>query len=203
MAAKRVPDGEPAGGQSVRGERREQKKGFSVGPAHLPDGTYRRKVQKIKKTLIHKAKVKKSYAKLKARELHDDAAARRPPPPTDETAKTEDAPARPAEPHRDRQALLDRGPSPPPPPPPRQRPQHPRQKPHHTPYTKEATLASTLRQQREEAAAQRRAKIAERERARKIMAKARSGGARKLGRESVLLLERVRKATAPAGGGGP
>jgi len=48
---------------------KKKKKGFSVGPAHLPDGTYRRKVQKIKKDLIQKAKVKKAYAKIKAREL--------------------------------------------------------------------------------------------------------------------------------------
>jgi len=44
------------------------KKGFSVGPANLPDGTYRRKVQKIKKNLIEGAKVKRSYAKLKERQ---------------------------------------------------------------------------------------------------------------------------------------
>ncbi|KAJ9636691.1 hypothetical protein H2199_007684 [Coniosporium tulheliwenetii] len=48
---------------------KRQNKGFSVGPANLPDGTYKRKVQKIKKDLIHKAKVKKSYAKIKQREL--------------------------------------------------------------------------------------------------------------------------------------
>jgi hypothetical protein len=41
-----------------------KKKGFSVGPANLPDGTYRRKVTKIKKNLIHKAKVKKQYSKI-------------------------------------------------------------------------------------------------------------------------------------------
>ncbi|PQE21405.1 hypothetical protein CJF30_00008274 [Rutstroemia sp. NJR-2017a BBW] len=34
--------------------------GFRVGPANLPDGTWKRKVDKIKATLIHKAKVKKS-----------------------------------------------------------------------------------------------------------------------------------------------
>ncbi|KFX93026.1 hypothetical protein O988_07033, partial [Pseudogymnoascus sp. VKM F-3808] len=41
--------------------------GFKVGPDNLPDGTWRRKVIKIKKDLIHNAKVKKSYAKVKAR----------------------------------------------------------------------------------------------------------------------------------------
>ncbi|KAL4781398.1 hypothetical protein BJX76DRAFT_335536 [Aspergillus varians] len=47
----------------------KKRKGFSVGPANLPDGTYRRKTQKIKADLIQKAKVKKAYAKVKAAEL--------------------------------------------------------------------------------------------------------------------------------------
>ncbi|KAL2824920.1 hypothetical protein BDW59DRAFT_80973 [Aspergillus cavernicola] len=47
----------------------KKRKGFSVGPANLPDGTYRRKAQKIKADLIQKAKVKKAYAKVKAAEL--------------------------------------------------------------------------------------------------------------------------------------
>lgn len=47
---------------------RKKRKGFSVGPANLPDGTYRRKATKIKHDLIQKAKVKKAYAKVKAEE---------------------------------------------------------------------------------------------------------------------------------------
>jgi len=47
---------------------KKQRKGFSVGPANLPDGTYRRKTQKIKNDLIQKAKVKKEYAKIKSHE---------------------------------------------------------------------------------------------------------------------------------------
>ena len=42
---------------------RKKKRGFSVGPANLPDGVYRRKVTKIKESLIHKAKVRKQYSK--------------------------------------------------------------------------------------------------------------------------------------------
>ncbi|KAI5284581.1 hypothetical protein KEM52_002846, partial [Ascosphaera acerosa] len=42
-------------GQASR-EGKRKGKGFSVGPANLPDGTYRRKVTKIKEDLIHKAK---------------------------------------------------------------------------------------------------------------------------------------------------
>jgi len=48
---------------------KKHSKGFSVGPAHLPDGSYKRRVQKIKRDLIHKAKIKKSYAKIRAKEL--------------------------------------------------------------------------------------------------------------------------------------
>ena len=49
-------------------------KGFSVEPASLPDGTYRRKTPKIKNALIQKAKIRKAYAKASAEaaqhELH-------------------------------------------------------------------------------------------------------------------------------------
>lgn len=44
----------------------KKKKGFSVGPENLPDGVYRRKVTKIKESLIHKAKVRKQYSKTLA-----------------------------------------------------------------------------------------------------------------------------------------
>merc|ERR1712230_280016 len=35
---------------------KKKRKGFSVGPANLPDGTYRRKTQKIKSDLMQKAR---------------------------------------------------------------------------------------------------------------------------------------------------
>lgn len=55
-------------------QEKKQRKGFSVGPANLPDGTYRRKTQKIKEDLIQKAKVKKGYAKIKSlEETQEDA----------------------------------------------------------------------------------------------------------------------------------
>ncbi|UNI13428.1 hypothetical protein JDV02_000176 [Purpureocillium takamizusanense] len=47
---------------------KKPKRGFRVGPDNLPDGPWRRKVTKIKKDLIHKAKVKKEYAKIKSQE---------------------------------------------------------------------------------------------------------------------------------------
>lgn len=54
---------------------KKRKTGFQVGPANLPDGTYRRKVQKIKSNLILKAKLKRDYAKVKAQHDAKTAAA--------------------------------------------------------------------------------------------------------------------------------
>ncbi|CRG89711.1 hypothetical protein PISL3812_06750 [Talaromyces islandicus] len=64
MSSKRARDADDVTSQAPK----KQKKGFSVGPDNLPDGTYRRKTQKIKNDLIQKAKVKKAYAKIKAAE---------------------------------------------------------------------------------------------------------------------------------------
>lgn len=76
-----------------------------------------------------------------------------------------------------------------------------RQKP--TPFKKEAQLAQQRREERankqkefEESCRQHQAKVEERQRFRKAMAKARSGGKdgqRKLGRESKVLLEKVQR----------
>ncbi|KAI0150314.1 hypothetical protein GGR57DRAFT_190925 [Xylariaceae sp. FL1272] len=54
---------------------KKHRKGFSVGPSNLPDGPWKRKVDRIKKDLIHKAKVKKAYKRIKTAEL--DAASSR------------------------------------------------------------------------------------------------------------------------------
>ncbi|KAL9583318.1 MAG: hypothetical protein Q9212_002776 [Teloschistes hypoglaucus] len=204
MAVKRSHDDVEKDPNTQVSPNKKTKKGFSVGPANLPDGTYRRKVKKIKDNLIRKAKVKKSYSKIKEKE---------PMIPTkyyieDPTAETEDAPAPPAsmEVHPARQAMLAGPEAPLPPPKDLQRPQRPREKrprkPKQAPFEKEARLAQ---QRKEEAQARREAgekareerqrKIEERERFRKAMAKARTGGKngqRKLGRESKVLLERVR-----------
>ncbi|EFE41248.1 conserved hypothetical protein [Trichophyton verrucosum HKI 0517] len=118
MAPKRkMDDGE---GEGEAAQQKRAKKGFSVGPANLPDGTYRRKVIKIKADLIHKAKLKKSYEKIKARELaaapvksvyesqddanedsHAEAAAAK-----QDSSKPADRPAG-LELHPDRQAMVD------------------------------------------------------------------------------------------------
>ncbi|KAI0521441.1 hypothetical protein F5B22DRAFT_596846 [Xylaria bambusicola] len=62
---KRPIEGDDAAGPAAK----KIRKGFRVGPENLPDGPWRRKVDKIKKDLIHKAKVKKAYKKIKTNEL--------------------------------------------------------------------------------------------------------------------------------------
>ncbi|KAF2193229.1 hypothetical protein K469DRAFT_551468 [Zopfia rhizophila CBS 207.26] len=199
MAPKRPP-----GDDQVKASKK-QKKGFSVGPANLPDGAYKRKVQKIKKSLIQKSKIKKDYAKLKARdqpgtsqrsvyEREDEA---------DESNQDGVEGSEPTlAPHPDRLKLLeesspDREPSRPGP------SDRRRKRPRPQPYKNETELARKRKEEAEarhmaraEAEKERQKKLAERERVRKTMAKARSGGPngqRKLGRESTVLLDRVKK----------
>ncbi|MCJ1405157.1 hypothetical protein MMC11_008383 [Xylographa trunciseda] len=222
MASKRPHEG--ANDTPSAASAKKARKGFSVGPANLPDGTHLRKgtpmllaslvyliadsivVQKIKRDLIHKAKLKRSYAKLKERE-----------PVLKTTAYTEASPEKagewegPEEPaslelHPARQAMLDA-------------PEEPAQdsatgqsedqrrprsrKPKPIPFQKEAREAQRKKEEArarqeayEEASRQRQQKLEERDKFRKAMAKARTGGRngqRKLGRESQVLLERVKR----------
>lgn len=178
------------------------KKGFSVGPDNLPDGVHRRKVQKIKQDLIRKAKVKKSYSKLKEREPVDTKPSiySSTPPPEEPSASLEL--------HPERQAMLD-GPELAPREQKNTQQQLPRQRkpprPKAVPFRKEALLAQQRREENEkrqqdfeEGNRQRQAKMDERERFRKAMAKARAGdGQRKLGRESKVLLEKVQRMVGP------
>ncbi|MCJ1245742.1 hypothetical protein MMC30_002946 [Trapelia coarctata] len=199
-------------------------KGFSVGPANLPDGTHRRKVQKIKKDLIHKAKLKRSYAKLKAREPLPTG---KPPtytrssPSPSHKVEADPEPAN-LELHPARQAMLEapeeannipisttRGLHSASNPPPNSSasastpPTRHSKKPKPIPFEKEAReaqrkkeVAEKRREEIEAARREREKKLEERERFRKAMAKARVGGKngqRKLGRESQVLLERVRR----------
>lgn len=181
------------------------KKGFQIGPANLPDGTHRRKVQKIKKDLIHKAKVKKEYAKLKARqetetttprksvyerEQHNDDRHEEP---------TEPMPEPTLEPHPDRVKLLEEAD------PEEESKQHTerrQRRPRPMPFQREAELAQKKKEEaearqaaRDAAEKERARKQAERERFRKTMAKARGGpnGQRKLGRESTVLLAKAQR----------
>lgn len=67
MGSKRPHDEvEGEGGAPSAAPEAKKRKGFRVGPDNLPDGAWRRKNTKIKHELIHKAKVKKDYAKVKA-----------------------------------------------------------------------------------------------------------------------------------------
>jgi hypothetical protein len=176
-----------------------------LAPATLTDHGV---VQKIKKDLIHKAKVKKEYAKLKAREdgttsrsvydREDDRdAADTPTEPTPEPTldphpdrvKMLEEPSRELEPQSEQFERAER----------RKREKRPRPEP----FKKEAEVArkneqeaEARRKAREEAEKERARKIAERERFRKVMAKARKGGPngqRKLGKESTVLLEKAKR----------
>lgn len=198
MASKRPRENEPDAPQP-----KKPRIAFKVGPDNLPDGTWKRKVIKIKRNLIHKAKIKKSYAKLKAREAPVDkpipdeaiedgqAAAQLPPQPSLEL-------------HPERQAMLD-VPRESTPPPLRAR-SHRKQSRKPAYFEKQTAFAE---QKKAEAEArrlefesrdkERKEKRAERDRFRKTMAKARTGGKngqRKLGRESKVLLEKVRRIVA-------
>ncbi|KAL2129148.1 hypothetical protein VTI74DRAFT_8168 [Chaetomium olivicolor] len=230
MPAKRARDEDaaPEAEGSPAPEDRKPKKakhGFRVGPENLPDGAWKRKVTKIKKDLITKAKVKKQYAKIKAEHQKKAAAAPQAPaiPPDDETATAtqptqEETNAQPAPApaiHPERQAMLDSSsrlnpevrqnpddanqqdqPSQ------ERRPRRPRnQRPDY--FNKELAEAEKAKKAAEERAAEfarreqeRQQRIAERERYRRAMAKAKApgrDGKRKLGRESKLLLDKVKK----------
>lgn len=200
MAVKR-----PHEGDAASSAKRHKKKGFAIGPANLPDGTHRRKMEKIKKSLIEKAKIKKQYAKLKAREDKEGAASRK--SVYDREASDDNANQQPLEPvpeptlepHPDRVAMLEENS----PEPERQQSSKRRQRrPRPQPFQKESELARKKREEaevrhkaREEAERERAKKAAERERFRKTMAKARGGpnGQRKLGRESTVLLAKAQR----------
>ncbi|KAL7628092.1 hypothetical protein AAE478_002289 [Parahypoxylon ruwenzoriense] len=208
MAPKRPHDSDSAEAPAAK----KHRKGFRVGPENLPDGPWKRKVDKIKKDLIHKAKIKKAYKKIKAAEL----ASSRP----DNATTTQDADADadavanavPPSPqiHPERQAMLDGNdddgqpvPSSPSPPTDR-RPRKRGGKARKPGYFDKAVANAERKKAEADARAQeierrnteRDRKIAERERFRRAMAKARTpgrDGQRKLGRESGLLLEKVKK----------
>lgn len=187
MSLKRAPPTDPNDEPQ-----RKKRKGFSVGPANLPDGTYRRKTQKIKSSLIQKAKVKKAYARVKAE------AARHELPSVYSKAESEIRLADPAptpgslEMHPDRQAMIDA-------PEPLSAATTPRQetlprerKPRPDRFAKEKKVAA---QRREDLAAKERARE-EREKERFAMLKARRPGRDgkiKLGRQSQVLLSRVKR----------
>ena len=169
----------------------------------LSQGLTRDAAQKIKKDLIQKAKLKTSYAKLKERELGITGGRS-----LKSVIASDQEPAS-LELHPERQAMLEQ---------PHEElagnasqshdSRNPRRysTPKRKPFAKETELAERRRAEaearkkdREAAEEQRRQKAEERERFRRAMAKARSGGRngqRKLGRESVVLLEKVKRVTS-------
>lgn len=168
----------------------KKRKGFSVGPANLPDGTYRRKTQKIKADLIQKAKVKKAYAKVKAEVARDEL------PSVYHKAESDAQITDPSpgllELHPDRQAMIDAPELPFTTAIPRPRRPPPERKPKGDRYAKEKEVAAL---RREEMAAKQRARV-EREKERHAMLKARRPGRDgriKLGRQSQILLSRVKR----------
>ena len=181
-------------------ESNKKRKGFSVGPANLPDGTYRRKTQKIKNDLIQKAKVKKAYAKVKAEEdaKRDQEAAT-----VTTQVPDEDGAPHPAslELHPDRQAMIDA------PEPTIQsrrreaedyedvngfRARQKNRQPKQSRYRKEFELADQRKQQFEARNKAREARAKER----KAMAKAKrpgKDGRMKVGRQGTVLLSRIKR----------
>ncbi|KAI5781479.1 hypothetical protein EDC01DRAFT_239891 [Geopyxis carbonaria] len=210
---------EPPKSDSKAKEGVKKKKGFSVGPANLPDGTYKRKVDKIKKTLIRKAKAKKQYSKiisaenpaadphaLRAQKLLEEAEqeriARR---KQQEEEKSSPAPGEDSQPpavHPDRQAAIDNSDSAEQPA--EERPNERRgRRPKTSSYKKEKEYAQKIKEEREHAikAAEERRKERERKekqresRRRTMNARTRTGQF-KLGKMSHILLEKVQEQMA-------
>lgn len=173
-----------------------------------------------KRDLIERAKVKKQYAKIKARQQQPDQAPKLGPvihraeelsPVGDVTeSNTATEAPEPAQPqiHPQRQAMLDEDEPAPEPDAPdaRDNPRRRRQRGRPPPgggYEKELAEAARKKQEAEERAAERARReeersrrTAERERHRRAMAKARTpgrNGQRKLGRESFVLLDKVKR----------
>jgi phage-related minor tail protein len=164
---------------------------------------------KIKQDLIHKAKIKKEFAKIKAR--HDAENPAPTLPPTEDTQSPEDA-QEPAslELHPDRQARIDKDSASPEPEKVREPPRKKQRKQRIDPFGKEAQAAQRRKEEAEQRQREyeenqrhRQEAIEQRERMRKAMQKARTpgrDGKRKLGRESGSLLEKVKKLVAGGSG---
>ncbi|ATY61018.1 hypothetical protein A9K55_006480 [Cordyceps militaris] len=198
-AKKPVPDNETG---------KKHRKGFRVGPDNLPDGPWRRKVTKIKKDLIHKAKVKKAYAKIKHREqeetadgeaqqdtagadkdVEEDGANEVMHPTRELMIKDESVAQNPAQVQGAGEGTSDGH---------RRRTRRPGY------YDKQLAQAEERRAETEERAqayearmAERTARLAERDRFKKAMAKTVGrDGKKKLGRESGILLDKVKRLVA-------
>ncbi|EHK22183.1 uncharacterized protein TRIVIDRAFT_81760 [Trichoderma virens Gv29-8] len=190
----------------------KKKHGFRVGPENLPDGPWRRKVDQKKRDLIHRAKVKKEYAKIKAAE-EAKARPRHGGEKDDDESEVKSAPGDARDDdgeegekmHPTRQLMIKdedmaqtgaeaTGPSD------GQR-RRTRRPGYYDKQLKKAAerreAAETKRKEYEQRMEERAQKQAEREKFKKAMAKTRDkDGNKKLGRESALLLEKVKKLVA-------
>jgi len=199
---------------------RRRKKGFSVGPANLPDGTYKRKVDKIKQNLIHKAKVKKQYSKtmstvsfddpnaLRARQLLEEAEEERQrqrtlrvsTEKTDANVSPEASLQEPAKMHPSRQAAIETAEAATSSTELRPREERgPRRRPKTSPFKKEEMHAAQVKAEREaqtkraeEQQRERERKLKEREKRKNVMNSRTRTGQRKLGKMSELLLDKVK-----------
>ena len=156
-------------------------------------------MKKIKANLIKAAKIKKGFAKIKARAEQEQLVTNNAAQPTQSEA------IEPAslDPHPDRQVLMDESLEPVDNDDELHSTAKRRQRQKTDPFSREAQEAKRKREaaeqrqrEREGAQAQRQKKMEERERMRRAMPQARKpgrDGKRKLGRESAVLLERVKK----------
>ncbi|CAI4216895.1 unnamed protein product [Parascedosporium putredinis] len=212
---------------------KKPKKGFRVGPDNLPDGPWKRKVDRVKKELIYKAKTKKAYSKIRERELGAALPrSKKPAPPPQRETKArrsdnqqdddddDDEQDSSAEGARKKKKKKKKKPPTPPAPPPNPNPnpppaptpadtdpsEHPdrlarRRKPSYfDKQLREAERRRAASAQRLAAVEQRRADrdraLVARKRMRSLALHARErgpNGQRKLGRESELLLEKVKR----------
>jgi hypothetical protein len=208
MASKRARPSEPDSPTHTAdgGPPKRSRHGFRVGPANLPDGPWKRRNDRIKQDLIHQAKVKKAYARTKAAVAAEDGAG--PAMHPDRTAmlsggRPKDRPRRggvgnagddketsdgkdgeaPENKSEEGEASEQR------------RCRRPHQRPDY--FQRDLNFATKRAQEASDRKAERERSVAERERMRKAMGKARaarqSNGQRKLGRESKPLLEKVKK----------
>ncbi|KAM6482619.1 hypothetical protein HDV62DRAFT_361137 [Trichoderma sp. SZMC 28011] len=199
-------------GASEGTEAPKKKHGFRVGPENLPDGPWRRKVDQKKRDLIHRAKVKKEYAKIKAAEEakaqpshRDDEDDGKDEVNSAQGDAKEDNEEEGEKMHPTRQLMIKdedmaqvgadaSGPS----------DGHRRRTRRPGYYEKQLKKAADRRQEAdakrkeyERRMEERAQKQAERERFKKAMAKTRDkDGKKKLGRESSLLLEKVKRLVA-------
>ncbi|TFB03201.1 hypothetical protein CCMA1212_004413 [Trichoderma ghanense] len=207
-------------GADTTAEVMKKKHGFRVGPENLPDGPWRRKVDKKKRELIHNAKIKKQYAKIKQQELNAAEPKARPSHSNDEdaerggddgaaSARGDDAKGEVVEEgeqiHPARQLMLkdesmaQAGAEPDKTTGPSDGQRRRTRRPGY--YDKQLKKAAERREEAEKRRKEferrmeeRAQKQAERERFKKAMAKTRDkDGKKKLGRESSLLLEKVKK----------